>query len=166
MLTPRTVLVLLMMPLLVNLIIPRNTNNGSNLDPGRKEDSSHVIWTDVDFAAESWRGLKAFIGKDLCLGTQEQCFEFKRFIEAQNNWFVNDSTYYKNNPTRSNPSVRTSCDQDTALGGKTVCWVRDKTTGRTTYEIQFWTEVNPPLSKCRFATPNKKQIDTSTTPNK
>uniref|UniRef100_A0A8D8VRQ0 Uncharacterized protein n=1 Tax=Cacopsylla melanoneura TaxID=428564 RepID=A0A8D8VRQ0_9HEMI len=100
-----------------------------------------AAWNDIDLntTGNLWPHLnvKQFIGKDLCIPTNNQTLCIETFRnEIINHYFDGDTP------------LRAACDADYEdLGGVVVCWLRHKAisghvvpTKKTITEVQFWTD--------------------------
>ncbi|KAL1459055.1 hypothetical protein WDU94_011065 [Cyamophila willieti] len=111
------------------------------------EDSSGTPWKDVDVKGNAWKGISAFLGKNLCDTDVGMCkSNFSGFVANHHNV-----------PGFQRPHVIAVCETDKNLKKAVVCWVRYKPTNNngadeTTLEVQFWSD-NPQVSHCRYAEP-------------
>uniref|UniRef100_A0A8D8LD48 Uncharacterized protein n=1 Tax=Cacopsylla melanoneura TaxID=428564 RepID=A0A8D8LD48_9HEMI len=115
-------------------------------DDGANSDGTN--WTEVNVMNDEWKGIKTFLGHDLCKGDMEECSKFMAFVGKPNNIY--------NIPQQEKLGLLSRCETDKNLRKAVVCWVRLKLQEmhgdyRTKFEMQFWSD-NAQVSHCRYAT--------------
>ncbi|KAL1448990.1 hypothetical protein WDU94_000237 [Cyamophila willieti] len=132
--------------LLVSLVTLFHHSTAPGEDNG--EDSSGTGWKDVNVLTDEWKGIKAFLGMDLCAGNQLVCKNnFTGFVGRATN--VTQAAWY---------GLIGVCETDKNLKKAVVCWVRHKPklnnqAQDTLVEAQFWSD-HPGMSHCRYARPH------------
>uniref|UniRef100_A0A8D9FG06 Uncharacterized protein n=1 Tax=Cacopsylla melanoneura TaxID=428564 RepID=A0A8D9FG06_9HEMI len=126
--------------MLFNFITAPPTDNGANSDG--------TEWIEVNVTNDAWKGIKTFLGQDLCKGDMEECSKFMAFVGKPNNIY--------NIPQQEKLGFLSRCETDKNLRKAVVCWVRLKLQEmhgdyRTKFEMQFWSD-NAQVSHCRYAT--------------